>query len=137
MIVNEALIALFSSAFVSSTLFPGGSEAAYLAFLYYYPDKIYSATLVAGCGNALGAITGLILGRLFPTPAQEPAIKRVKRWGAPILFFSWLPVIGDALPVAAGWLRIAWFPAVFWITFGKFSRYLLLAYGYSFFFSSH
>jgi membrane protein YqaA with SNARE-associated domain len=51
----------------------------------------------------------------------------VKRYGAAVLLLSWLPIIGDALCVAAGWLRLnAWYSALY-IALGKFARYWVLA----------
>ena len=44
-----------------------------------------------------------------------------------MLLLSWVPLLGDALCVAAGWLRLAWWPCVLWLTLGKTLRYLLLA----------
>ena len=44
------------------------------------------------------------------------------------LLAAWLPVIGDPLCVAAGWLRInAWLAALF-MAIGKFVRYLAIAF---------
>ena len=36
----EALAGLFTSAFVSATLFPGASEAVLLALVHAWPDEI-------------------------------------------------------------------------------------------------
>jgi hypothetical protein len=33
--------------------------------------------------------------------------EKLERWGSPALLLSWLPLVGDALCLAAGWLRIA------------------------------
>jgi membrane protein YqaA with SNARE-associated domain len=42
---------------------------------------------------------------------------------------SWLPVIGDALCVASGWLRQNALAATLFIAIGKFVRYWALAEG--------
>jgi len=70
--MDASLWSLFGSAFISSTLLPGGSEAvlAYLA-----TDAIYSPlTLlsVAAVGNTLGGMTSWGLGWLIAVkyPAQ-------------------------------------------------------------------
>jgi len=50
-----------------------------------------------------------------------------RRRGAPVLLLSWVPLIGDALCVAAGWLRLnLWWSALF-IALGKFGRYCVIA----------
>ena len=52
---------------------------------------------------------------------------RVAHWGSPALLFSWLPLIGDALCLAAGWLRLHWLPCLLFMAAGKFARYVLVA----------
>ena len=51
--------------------------------------------------------------------------------GAPVLLLSWVPLIGDALCVAAGWLRLYWLPCALFMALGKFARYWLVAHGAS------
>ena len=63
--MDTSLWSLFGSAFVSSTLLPGGSEAV-LAFLV--SDDTYSPLtllLVAAVGNTLGGMTSWGLGWLI------------------------------------------------------------------------
>ena len=56
---------LFFSAFISSTLFPGGSEAvlAYLVSESEHPLAVL--VFVATMGNTLGAMTSWLIGRLI------------------------------------------------------------------------
>ena len=128
---------LFFSAFISSTLFPGGSEAvlAYLASEAEHP--LFILVLVATLGNTLGAMTSWGIGRLIAIrystehlskPAQQKAVERLQKYGSPILLLSWLPVIGDPLCVAAGWLRIHWLPSLVFISVGKLLRYWVIIY---------
>jgi membrane protein YqaA with SNARE-associated domain len=51
----------------------------------------------------------------------------VKRWGAPAVALGWLPLVGDALCVAAGWLRIRWAAALGFMAAGRLARYLAVA----------
>ncbi|MCG8092638.1 MAG: hypothetical protein JAZ17_03250 [Candidatus Thiodiazotropha endolucinida] len=53
-------------------------------------------------------------------------MQRVKRYGTPILLFSWLPVIGDPLCLAAGWSGVRLLPATLLIGLGKALRYGVL-----------
>jgi membrane protein YqaA with SNARE-associated domain len=53
----------------------------------------------------------------------------VRRWGAPVTFLAFLPLIGDALCVAAGWLRIHWLAALAFMAAGRLARYLAVAWG--------
>lgn len=109
----EALAGLFTSAFVSATLFPGASEAVLLALVHAWPDEITAAVTVATIGNTLGSMTSYLIGRLFPKKVSGKAIDWLTRWGVWALLFAWLPLVGDALPLAAGWLRISWLKSFF------------------------
>lgn len=128
---------LFISAFISSTLFPGGSEAvlAYLATNESY--DLYLIVIVATVGNTLGAMTSWGIGRLISIrystdklskASQQKAVERLQKYGSPILLLSWLPIIGDPLCVAAGWLRIHWLPSLLFILVGKLLRYIVVVY---------
>ena len=54
------------------------------------------------------------------------ALAWVRRFGAPILLFAWLPAIGDPLCALAGWLRLPWLLCLIYMSVGKFVRYLVL-----------
>jgi membrane protein YqaA with SNARE-associated domain len=131
-----ALWGLFVSAFISSTIAPGGSEAV-LGWLVSQ-GSISPGLLVitATVGNTLGALTTWMLGllgakgvgsRWLAARSNETAMTRVRNWGVPALFFSWLPVIGDALCFAAGWLRLPFLLSLGAIVAGKFLRYVVIA----------
>ncbi len=128
---------LFFSAFISSTLFPGGSEAV-LAYLSTNAEhSLVLLVMVATVGNTLGAMTSWGIGRLISIrystqrltkASQQKAVARLQKYGSPALLLSWLPVIGDPLCVAAGWLRIHWLPSLVFISLGKFLRYIVVIY---------
>ncbi|QFY45145.1 DedA family protein [Candidatus Methylospira mobilis] len=129
-----AYIGLFMSAFVSSTVAPGGSEAV----LAYMAIQDYSAPwliVVATLGNTLGAVStwylGLWVARKYPADRvmndrQRQGIAWVRRWGAPVLLLSWLPVAGDAFCFAAGWLRLPLLLSALLILAGKAARYAVV-----------
>ncbi len=132
---NTSLLALFTSSFLAATLLPGGSEAVLAGVLIAYPDLFWPALNIATLGNTLGGMSSYLIGRLLP---DEQALSKkigrhvhglawTRRYGASVLFLSWLPLIGDVLCVAAGWLRINWFPAAVFIATGKFVRYWVVA----------
>lgn len=121
---------LAASAFLSATVLPGNSELALGALLLRRPELLWPALLVATAANALGSISSLWLGRCVPPrPLPPRAAAWFARFGPAALWLSWVPLAGDALPLAAGWLRLAFWPCVLWITLGKASRYALLAWG--------
>ncbi len=93
--------------------------------------------LVATLGNTLGALTtwflGVLAAKKFPLQSlldekHQKSVKTVKRWGIWTLLFSWLPVIGDGLCFAGGWLRLAFWPSCAFILIGKAFRYIFIAY---------
>ena len=113
---QASLLALFTSSFLAATLLPGGSEAVLAGVLVAYPDLLWQALILATIGNTLGGMSSYLIGRLLPdekailkkTGGSSRSLEWVRGHGAPILLLSWAPVIGDALCVAAGWLRINW-----------------------------
>lgn len=125
---------LFLSAFVSSTLLPGGSEAVLLLLAEQGAADKVLLLAVATAGNTLGGMTTWALGRVlawrFPArkfmDKEQQAIARIRRWGSPALLLSWVPVIGDPLCLAAGWLRLHWLPSLLFIAAGKAARYAVL-----------
>lgn len=126
---------LFISAFISSTLLPGGSEVvlAILGAKGVYDSMLLLA--VATVGNTLGGMSSWGIGRLlawrFPTKGllknkNQVALKRIQNWGSPVLLLSWVPVIGDPLCLAAGWLRVNWVVSLLFMATGKAIRYLVI-----------
>ena len=127
--VTTGLWALFVSSFLAATLLPGGSEAVLLAVLAVSPDSAVPAVAVATAGNTLGGAVSYMLGRLIPQSRPLKGLTTMRRYGAPMLLLSWVPFIGDALCVAAGWLRLNPVSAVIYMAIGKFGRYLALVLG--------
>lgn len=123
---------LFLSAFLSSTLLPGGSELVLVGLILAQMHSISTLLAVATLGNTLGGLTSYGIGRVialrYPArglakPAQQQAAMRVQRWGSPVLLLSWLPVVGDPLCMAAGWLKMNWLACALFIAIGKAARY--------------
>ena len=128
---------LFFSAFISSTLFPGGSEAVLAYLVSESKHSLFLLVVLATVGNTLGAMTSWGIGRLISIrysadklskASQQKAVARIQKYGSPVLLMSWLPVIGDPLCVAAGWLRIHWLPSLLFIMLGKLLRYIVIVY---------
>jgi len=123
---GEGLLGLALASFLSATLLPGGSEALLWAFLQLHPDELQRALLVCTAANTAGGMVSWGCGRFLPKWRRLhdlPQLPRVRRWGSPILLLSWLPLIGDALCLAAGWLRLHWLPCCLFMAIGKGLRY--------------
>jgi len=124
---EAGLWVLFSSSFLAATLLPGGSEAVLFGMLKLHPAQIWPALLVATVGNTLGGMSSYLIGRLIPPKKDMPGLPAVQKYGSPVLLLSWVPIIGDPLCVAAGWLRLdPWLSALF-MGLGKFARYCVIA----------
>ena len=129
----DALAALFGASFVAATLFPLPSEAALFVYLKAHPEHTALAVAVATVGNTLGGMTTYLIGRLLPNrminarQMDARALRLLHRWGAPVTALAWLPLIGDALSAAAGWLRVNWLAALAFMAAGRLSRYIVVA----------
>jgi membrane protein YqaA with SNARE-associated domain len=128
---DTSLWGLFVAAFVSATILPGNSEIVLVAVVAKFPDLLWQSVLIATLGNTLGGMTSYAIGLVVPNKAEGRAIAWLRRYGEWMLLLSWIPLIGDALCVAAGWLRINPFLAMSMMAIGKFARYLALAYGWA------
>jgi membrane protein YqaA with SNARE-associated domain len=124
----EPLAALFAASFLAATLVPLPSEAALFAYLQVYPEKTALAVAVATLGNTAGGMTSYLIGRLIPQKRLNlRAVEWLRRYGAPATVLAWLPIIGDALCLAAGWLRIHWAAALAFMATGRLARYIVVA----------
>jgi membrane protein YqaA with SNARE-associated domain len=123
-----ALAGLAVSAFLSSTLLPGNSELALAGFLAVWPGWLWPALIVATMANSAGGATSFWLGRAAPPKRLSPRWQAcLQRFGTLTLLASWVPVVGDLLTVAAGWLRFPFWSSTLWMTVGKAGRYLAIA----------
>ncbi len=122
-----SLTALFVSSFLAATLLPGGSEAVLFGVLKLHPGELWPALTVATLGNTLGGMSSYLIGRLIPPTKPLKGLDTVRRWGSPALLLSWVPILGDPLCVAAGWLRLNAGWSVLFIALGKFARYWVIA----------
>lgn len=124
---STSLTALFVSSFLAATLLPGGSEAVLFGVLKLHPDELWPALAVATLGNTLGGLSSYLIGRLIPPTQPLKGLDTARRWGSPALLLSWVPLIGDPLCVAAGWLRLNVWWSMLFIALGKFARYWVIA----------
>ena len=124
-----SLASLFVASFIASTLIPISSEAALFAVLKLHADLVWPAIGVATLGNTLGGLTTYLIGHYIGSKKPLTQLERVKRYGSPLLALAWLPFVGDALCLAAGWVRLNWVAVALWSAAGRFARYWLVAQG--------
>jgi len=129
---------LFFSALISSTLFPGGSEALLLYKLNEGGDAV-ALVVIATVGNVLGSLITYGMGRLGNEAVHkkwlrmdEAKVAHAERWfgkyGQPSLLLAWLPVVGDPLCLVAGLLRSHIGAFLLLVTIGKAARYTVIAW---------
>lgn len=135
MSADWSLWALFASSFLAATLLPGGSEAVLFSVLRMQGGLYWPAIALATLGNTLGGMSSYLVGRMLPAGrlqrADRPALARARayarRYGSPALLAAWVPILGDPLCVAAGWLRLPWLVVLVFMALGKLGRYLVVA----------
>jgi membrane protein YqaA with SNARE-associated domain len=132
---------LFFSALISSTLFPGGSEAL-LLYRLNEGGSAYALVIIATIGNVIGSLITYGMGRLGNESVHkkwlrisEAHVERGERWfgkyGGPSLLLAWLPVVGDPLCLVAGLLRYGLISFLILVTIGKLARYAVLAWPFA------
>ena len=132
---QSSLLALFASSFFAATLLPGGSEAVLFGVLKAHPQLYWPALIVASLGNTLGGMSSYLIGRFLPdektllkkSSGNRRGLEWVRCYGSPVILLSWVPLIGDLLCVAAGWLRVNWLWVLLFMVVGKFARYWIIA----------
>ena len=130
-------IGLFLASFLAATILPFGSEGI-VVLLVLQGFNVPAVILVASAGNFLGACTGYYIGMkgrslvekyLSIEPSRlDKAELYFSRYGSYVLLFTWLPLIGDALTVMGGVLRLRFLTFSVFVFTGKFLRYLTVAY---------
>lgn len=131
---------LFAVAFLAATILPGSSEVLLAALVLETPDDAATLFITASIANTAGAVVNWTLGkwfahfegsRWFPVSKQqvETASRWFRRYGIWSLFLSWFPVIGDALTVVAGALRVNLLTFVVLVAIGKSLRYVVVLWG--------
>lgn len=138
-LVEYGYVGLFVASFLAATILPFGSEFVFVTLIALRLDP-WTCTIVATVGNWLGGMTNYYLGRLGKIEWIEKYLKikrekidKIQRWlegkGASMAFFSFLPVVGDVIAVALGYMRANIYVVNISMLSGKFLRYVLIMYG--------
>ena len=119
---------MFAASFLAATVVSLSSEAVLFGYLKLHPHHAAAAIALATLGNTTGGMTTYLIGRLIPArEGNARAMQWITRYGSAVTFFAWLPLVGDALCAAAGWLRINWLAALGFMAAGRLARYLVIA----------
>ncbi|GAB7140063.1 hypothetical protein RsTz2092_00110 [Deferribacterales bacterium RsTz2092] len=100
-----------------------------LLFVSRYPQYKLLTLVTITISNSLGSLTSYWLARFVSRKKPEgKAVAYIERYGAGFMFFAWVPVLGDALPLAAGWLKMPFAKCALFITLGKLARYTAILF---------
>lgn len=140
---------VFVHSLLAATLIPIASEPTLLFMINQYGQE-HGFWLVATLGNTLGGALMFYLGWWAVLKANESvstsdvSIKKrsmltawvhnipkpdatqhnwVNKWGGFALLLAWVPVIGDPICIAAGWLRVNVWLSMCCLLIGKALRY--------------
>jgi membrane protein YqaA with SNARE-associated domain len=134
-----SLTTVFLVSFISATLLPLGSEPVVLGVVTLNPQMFWPVVLVATVGNTLGGAVDWWMGFAAHRVADKyshstyhlRALVWLKKLGPKACLLAWLPIVGDPLCAVAGWLKLPFWPCVFYMAIGKFARYVLMTAGLS------
>jgi membrane protein YqaA with SNARE-associated domain len=135
-----AHLSLLGVSFLAATVVPGSSEVMLIALVFQYPEDVATLFLVATVGNTAGSAVNWVLGRWFQSflgrrwfPATQAQLEKASRWfnryGIWSLLLAWLPIVGDALTVVAGALRVNIYAFIALVAVGKAARYVVVLGG--------
>ena len=127
-----AYLGVFVAAFLAATILPLASEVP-LAMLIRSSGHVMWPVIVATAGNYLGACTTYFLVRAAVRRTASPgsgsrAVALIRRFGAPALVLSWVPIVGDGLVALAGGAGIGFGAFSLWVVLGKAGRYAVIAW---------
>ncbi|MDR1504702.1 MAG: DedA family protein [Prevotella sp.] len=139
--VEYGYIGLFLASFLAATILPFGSEFVFAGLLAMGMNA-WGCVIVASVGNWLGGMTNYFLGRMGKIEWIEKYLKvdrgkieKMQQWlegkGAIMAFFSFMPVVGDIIALALGYMRANVYIVNVAMFSGKLLRYILIMYGVS------
>ncbi|TWP24107.1 DedA family protein [Apibacter muscae] len=141
-LMQYGYVGLFIASFLSATILPFSSEAVLLGILALGGNS-WICILLATLGNTLGGLTNYFLGKMGKMvwiekylKVKKEKLEKMQQWlekkGASMAFFSFLPIVGDTIPLALGYMRANIYIVTVFMLLGKFLRYLVVFYGYKF-----
>ena len=129
------LFGLFVGTFLAATVIPFSSDALYIAVLQAV-DHPVSCLLVGTAGNWLGSMLSYGIGWygkwewaerwLRVKPETLKGQKRyINKYGVWIALLSWVPLVGDLIPIALGFYKTRPFVTSLLLLVGKGGRFVI------------
>ncbi|MDR3327287.1 MAG: DedA family protein [Prevotellaceae bacterium] len=129
---------LFLVCFLAATILPFSSDVIFGAVIAGGLEPV-KCLIIASLANFLGGMTNYFLGLLGKTEWIEKYLKvkhekvvkmqdRLNNKGAYMAFFSFVPFVGDIIPLALGYMRANIYRVSISMLTGKFLRYWVIMY---------
>jgi len=127
---------VFFSAIAAATFLPLSSEVVTIAAIQT-GHNAWAIWLIASLGNTLGSMINWALGRYLEKfkhhswfPFNDKQLKSgqttFNRYGLWSLLFAWVPIVGDALTLAAGVMNVKLWLFTLLVAIGKSARYAFI-----------
>ena len=137
-LVTYGLPGMFVSAFLAGSILPFSSELV-MAGLQLAGADPWGLVVWGTLGNTLGGLLNYGIGRLGReewitryAKVSPERLERGRRWvhryGAWAGLLRWLPVVGELITVAMGYLRVNWATSLLAILVGKGLRYYVVVF---------
>lgn len=138
-LIDYGYVGMAIAAFLSGSLVPISSEAVMAALLAMSDMDPWMTMISASIGNIGGSMFNYGLGRLSNTRnmhkwlrIKEKRLEKTKdlinRKGSWIALFTFLPILGEAIAIAMGMLKINIYKVLLYTTIGKVIRYVIVGY---------
>ncbi|MCL2862726.1 MAG: DedA family protein [Methanimicrococcus sp.] len=132
---NYGYLSLFISAFVAASLVMFSPEV--LIALMFKTHNFWLIIFVATAGSYFGSLTTYLFGywgvhkisnrfEIISPEKYEKGLQQFKKYGAWLLLFTSVPVIGDVFPFVAGAVRYDFKRFTILVLIGKFVRFTLV-----------
>lgn len=129
-------LSLFISSFMAATVIPMASEAVVGASLAGGADP-WAVLILATLGNTLGGMTSYLLGylgqteriqRFFGVTTNKTAVwvEKVRPHSYWAALLCWLPIVGDVIAIALGFLKTPILKTTILMAVGKAIRYAVV-----------
>ncbi|MEM7194452.1 MAG: DedA family protein [Pseudomonadota bacterium] len=144
---TTGLLTLFIGSLLASTIVPGGVEVLLYVMAEQGSYSFSELLWVSTAGNTIGGCITFAMGWMLRGGVsrfrgnsrslrwisdrfalEDSALQRVQKWGPAALLLSWMPIIGDPICVAGGFLRLPVWRSILMIAISKFARYWILLY---------
>lgn len=138
MLENLGLFGLFLACLLSATIIPFSSEAIVAgAMALGYPTPVI--VIVASLGNTAGGMISFYMGwlckwewleRWFKVKREkiEGFRRHIEKYGEWAALLTWLPIVGDPLAIAMGFMRLNPLWTCIIMFAGKLLRYFVSSY---------